>query len=90
MLENEKILITGCASQVGLPVARELAGSNEVHGLARFRKPADREQVEALGVHCVALDLASDDFSALDDDSQERGIGLGSKIVVRGIRDRQR
>jgi nucleoside-diphosphate-sugar epimerase len=68
MLENEKILITGCTSQVGFPVARELARSNEVHGLARFGKPEDRERSEAVGVRCVALDLASDDFAAVPDD----------------------
>jgi nucleoside-diphosphate-sugar epimerase len=68
MLENEKILITGCASQVGLPVARELARRNEVHGLARFSKPEDRAQMEDLGVRCVKIDLASDALDALDDD----------------------
>jgi len=68
MLENEKILITGCASQVGYPVARELSRSNEVHGLARFTKAADRERMEAIGVRCVALDLARDPFDAVPDD----------------------
>ena len=42
MLENARILITGVTSQVALPVARELAGRNEVFGLARFRRPEDR------------------------------------------------
>lgn len=68
MLQNEKILITGCASQVGFPVARELSRSNEVHGLARFSKAEDRERMEAIGVHCVALDLAEDSFDAVPDD----------------------
>jgi nucleoside-diphosphate-sugar epimerase len=68
MLQNEKILISGCASQVGLPVARALSRSNEVHGLARFSKTEDRERMEAIGVRCVALDLAKDPFDAVPDD----------------------
>jgi UDP-glucuronate 4-epimerase len=68
MLRNEKILITGPASQVALPVARALAADNEVHGLARFGKEADRERVAALGVTCIALDLAEGSFDAVPDD----------------------
>ncbi len=68
MLQNEKILITGCASQVGFPVARELSRSNEVHGLARFSKTEDRERMDAIGVRCIALDLAKDPFDAVPDD----------------------
>jgi len=67
-LRNEKILVTGPTSQVALPVVRELARDNEVWGLARFRKPEDRERVEALGARCVAVDLAHDGFEALPDD----------------------
>ena len=48
-LSGRKILITGPTSQVALPVVRALAGDNEVVGLARFRKDAERERVEALG-----------------------------------------
>ena len=43
-LEGERILVTGPTSQVGLPVARALAERNEVFGLARFRRPEEREQ----------------------------------------------
>jgi len=68
MLENEKILITGATSQVGLPVARELAKSNEVHGLGRFGSADQRAQLESLGVRCIALDLANDAFDACPDD----------------------
>ncbi len=42
MPKGEKILITGPTSQVGLPIARSLAEHNEVHGLARFGRAADR------------------------------------------------
>ena len=68
MLQDEKILITGCASQVGFPVARELSRSNEVHGLARFGKAGDRERMESIGVRCIALDLADGPFDAVPDD----------------------
>jgi UDP-glucuronate 4-epimerase len=68
MLSGEKILVTGPASQVGLPVARALAANNEVHGLARFSKREDREQLEKLGVRCIALDLADDSFDAVPND----------------------
>jgi len=68
MLENEKILITGATSQVALPVARELAKSNEVHGLGRFGNAEQRAQLEGMGIRCIALDLAEDCFDACPDD----------------------
>jgi nucleoside-diphosphate-sugar epimerase len=67
-LRNEKILITGPASQVGFPMARALAEDNEVHGLARFGREEDRKRVEELGLRCIALDLASDGFESVPDD----------------------
>lgn len=65
MLSGEKILITGPTSQVAFPLARELArdGRNQVWGLARFSKDADRERVAALGVEPLAVDLAKGDLS---------------------------
>jgi nucleoside-diphosphate-sugar epimerase len=68
VIRDQKILITGPASQVGLPVARELSKGNQVLGLARFSRPRDREQLEALGVTCIAADLASDSLDAIPDD----------------------
>jgi len=68
MLRSEKILITGPASQVAFPVARALAADNEVFGLARFGREADRERVAALGVECIALDLAEGPFDGVPDD----------------------
>ena len=35
-MRGEKILITGPAGQVAFPVARELAKTNDVWGIARF------------------------------------------------------
>ena len=68
MLKNEKILITGPASQVAFPIARELAKSNRVYGLARFSNAKDRANLEAVGVKCVAADLAQDSFEQVPDD----------------------
>lgn len=68
MLANEKILLTGPTSQVGFPIARELAKGNEVYGLARFADPADRERLEGIGVRCVRADLAAGDLAAVPDD----------------------
>ena len=68
MLENSRILLTGPTSQVGWPIARALAAQNEVVGLARFRKPEERQRMEAAGVRCIALDLAQDPLDALPRD----------------------
>ncbi len=68
MLHDAKILITGPGGQVAFPIARELAKRNEVHGLARFRRAEDRERLEAAGVRCIAVDLATDDLAGVPDD----------------------
>jgi UDP-glucuronate 4-epimerase len=66
-MEGARILVTGPASQVALPLVRSLAGRNEVFGLARFGRAADRAVVEAAGAVPVAADLA-DDLSAVPAD----------------------
>jgi len=68
MLTNEKVLITGPASQVAFPIARELAKHNEVYGLARFGDGGDRVRLEAVGVKCIQADLAQDSFAKVPDD----------------------
>lgn len=68
MLKGEKILITGPASQVAFPIARELAKDNAVYGLARFSNAADRARLEAVGVRCIQADLAADSFAGVPDD----------------------
>lgn len=67
-LSGKKILVTGPTGQVAEPITRALARDNDVWGVARFSDPEARERLEALGVHCVALDLAAGDFSALPGD----------------------
>jgi UDP-glucuronate 4-epimerase len=68
MLRNEKILVTGPASQVGFPIARELARENRVVGLARFGNAQDGARLQAVGVECVQADLATSDFANVPDD----------------------
>lgn len=67
-LEGRKILITGPTSQVAFPLARELAQSNQVYGLARFKTAADRERIEAVGVRPLAIDLARDSLEPVPRD----------------------
>jgi len=68
MLEGEKILITGATGKIAFPIARRLAESNEVWGLARLRNPGDGENLAGAGVRPVALDFSSGDFSSLPGD----------------------
>ena len=79
MITGEKILITGVSGLVALPIARYLAEHNEVWGLARFglvddrsgalvTNPQTREEVEALGIRTVAVDLEHPDLSEVPDD----------------------
>ena len=68
MLKGEKILITGPAGQIALPMAAHLAADNEVWGIARFGDPATRAQVDAVGVTTMVCDLDAGDFTGLPDD----------------------
>jgi len=67
-LDDKKILVTGPTSQVARPVVAHLAQSNQVFGLARFRKSEDRESIEAMGATTLAIDLAEGDLAEVPDD----------------------
>ncbi len=62
-------MITGVTGQVAEPLALALAGECEVYGAARFSDAATRERLEAAGVRCVPVDLASGDVTALPADA---------------------
>lgn len=64
-MKSARILITGATSQVGLPVARELARDNEVFGLGRLRRREERDLLAGLGVEPISADLVTDDFTML-------------------------
>jgi nucleoside-diphosphate-sugar epimerase len=68
VLHNEKILITGATGKIAFPIARALAGRNEVWGAARFVKPTDREQLAAAGIRPLRLDMSNGDFSGVPED----------------------
>lgn len=68
MLQNEKVLITGPAGSIAFAIAKALAPTNEVWGVARFTKSDSREEVEALGLTTRYLDLEQPDFSDIPDD----------------------
>jgi UDP-glucuronate 4-epimerase len=63
-VEGRRILVTGPAGHLTLPIVRALAPANEVWGLARFSRPEDISLLEGLGVRCLRRDIAND---ALDD-----------------------
>jgi nucleoside-diphosphate-sugar epimerase len=61
----KRILVTGAGGQVAFPLAADLAREgHEVWGLARLRKPEERERFEKAGLRPFAADLAA---PALDD-----------------------
>ncbi len=68
MLSGEKILVTGPAGRIAFPVVQKLAKDNEVWGVARFSDPAQRAEVEALGVTTRQIDMASGEFGDLPRD----------------------
>jgi nucleoside-diphosphate-sugar epimerase len=68
VLHDEKILITGPTGLVAEPIATALARDNEVIGVARFTNGEARERLEAAGVRCLAVDLATSDLSEVPAD----------------------
>ena len=68
MLSGEKILITGAAGIIGLPLAEWLARDNEVWGLAASAGATALAEVESAGVIPYRSDLEKADFSELPDD----------------------
>jgi nucleoside-diphosphate-sugar epimerase len=67
-LKRFKLLITGPTSQVAFPIVEKLAVDNDVYGLARFSKAADRERVEAAGATALQADMGRDDLSLIPAD----------------------
>jgi UDP-glucuronate 4-epimerase len=68
MLEGEKVLITGATGKIAYPIARALAGANEVWGVARFTDPSRSDRLSSVGVRPLRFDVASDDLTSLPDD----------------------
>lgn len=68
MLSGEKILITGPAGKIAFGIAKTLVENNDVWGIARFGDPAQRDEVENLGVTTRSIDLFDADFGDLPRD----------------------
>ena len=68
MLDGEKILITGVTGKIAFPIARALAGRNEVWGAARLRNPRDRDKLVAAAITPLPLDMSVGDFSGVPAD----------------------
>ena len=58
MLEGQKVLITGANGRVAFPIARALAQSNEVWGVARFTDPGSQSSAEGA---MVSLQISASD-----------------------------
>jgi nucleoside-diphosphate-sugar epimerase len=67
-LSGEKVLVTGAAGQIGLPMSRRLAHDNEVWGAARFRAEGSQQRLADAGVRPIRIDLASGDYDELPTD----------------------
>jgi nucleoside-diphosphate-sugar epimerase len=68
MLSGEKILVTGPAGTIARRVVENLVQNNEVWGIARFGRPEERQEIDALGVITRRVDLHTPDFSELPRD----------------------
>jgi nucleoside-diphosphate-sugar epimerase len=64
-LSGRRVLITGASGLVALPVAVELAKSNEVYAVARFSDPKQKRLLEEAGARAIAYDMADPDMSSL-------------------------
>ncbi len=67
-MQGLKVLVTGAAGLIGLPLVEHLAPDNEVWGISRFTDTAARHRVEAAGATTRAIDIPSGDFGDLPDD----------------------
>jgi UDP-glucuronate 4-epimerase len=67
-LDGKRILVTGPAGQVALPLVRALAERSQVVGIARFRDPETRRELESMGVECITVDLSRGDLGEVPDD----------------------
>jgi nucleoside-diphosphate-sugar epimerase len=68
MLSGHKILVTGAAGRIGLPLAASLVKKNEVWGLARFSHAGAQDRLSATGVTPIVCDLADGQFDRLPTD----------------------
>jgi nucleoside-diphosphate-sugar epimerase len=68
-LTDRTLVVTGVTGQVARPLAVALAKENRVIGAARFNDTAARDELEAAGVECVRVDLATGEVGGLPEDA---------------------
>jgi UDP-glucuronate 4-epimerase len=68
VLSDKKVLITGATGQIGRPIAERLVAENEVWCAARFSDPAQRRELEDLGIKTCRWAIESNDFSEVPED----------------------
>jgi nucleoside-diphosphate-sugar epimerase len=68
VLSGQKIVVTGAAGGIGLPLTEYLATDNEVWGLARFSSPDALDRVRAANAIPYRCDLGDGDLSGLPED----------------------
>ena len=58
-MEGKRVMVVGGTGKIGKHLVPKLVRlGNEVHAVARFGRPAQREALERLGVRCFATDVA--------------------------------
>ena len=67
-LKNQKILVTGASGLIGTELCKQLAGTNEVWGLASFTKPGKEELLSQLGVKIIKKDVVHEDIIDIPQD----------------------
>ena len=67
-MHGQKVLVTGAAGSIGLPLVEHLAPDNDVWGVARFTDETARRRVEAAGATTRRVDLADGDLGDLPAD----------------------
>ncbi|HZP30715.1 MAG TPA: NAD(P)-dependent oxidoreductase [Acidimicrobiia bacterium] len=60
-----RVLVTGATGRVAFPIARELARTHEVFGMARCTKPGDEQRLRDAGVEPIVADVSTYDLDAL-------------------------
>lgn len=66
--KTRRILVTGATGRIGFPIARELAKSHTVYGLARCSSVGDDERLREAGIEPIIADVAEINLDNLPSD----------------------